>query len=315
MKKFLLIGIFATLLMTGCSDTDNTLKDSPSSQQDINSVSLERTDNSADANTNSEFFRYFPDSFTYSSGSGAWSTDIVLEANGTFQGEYHDSDMNVTSTDYPNGTMYISKFHGKFTTPQKVDEYTYSMQVEYMELDWQKGKEYIEDGIRYIVLGESELETGEQLLVYIPGTPYTNLPKNFMNVLPKIALGPETLECFAIYNAKYDAYYTGYNYMSEEEIQSLNGSFQNEYGDIVNITILPEKERTHTMIGTIEWLPANDESQIGTILKNAAGGFTFALDESITYSFMITSVPNEKVQFSGVGEYAYNGTFSLHTSS
>lgn len=311
MKKFLLMGIFAAFLMTGCANIDNTAKDSLTSQQGGETSSQETTDNSADTNTNSEFFRYFPDSFTYSSGVGAWSTDIVLEANGTFQGEYHDSDMGDTDTNYPNGTMYISKFHGKFTAPQKVDEYTYSMQVEYMELDLQEGKEYLEDGIRYIVLGESELETGEQLLVYIPGTPYENLPQNFMSALPQIALGPENLECFAIYNAKYDAYYTGYNYMSEEEIQALNGSFQNEYGDIVNITILPEEERTRTMIGTIEWLPANDESQIGTILKNAAGGFTFALNESITYSFMVTSSPSEKIQFGGVGKYAYDGTFVM----
>ena len=31
---------------------------------------------------------------------------------------------------YPNGTLYYCDFYGKFTQPEKINDYTYEMQLE-----------------------------------------------------------------------------------------------------------------------------------------------------------------------------------------
>lgn len=134
----LLVGTLAVFLMAGCGTKEEQV---------------------------SEVFQSFPDTFSYGSGAGAWSEELILNDDGTFMGEYRDSDMGVTGADYPNGTVYVRKFHGKFTEPEMINEYSYSMSVEFMELVQEEGTGYIEDGVRYVVLGELELAAGEQLTV------------------------------------------------------------------------------------------------------------------------------------------------------
>ena len=55
-----------------------------------------------------------PKNFLFCSGAGGWSTGLKLNADGTFSGEYHDSNMGETGDGYPNGTMYECTFSGKF---------------------------------------------------------------------------------------------------------------------------------------------------------------------------------------------------------
>lgn len=56
--------------------------------------------------------------YGFSSGAGAWGTYFYLEKDGTFTGRFHDSEMGETGDGYPNGTVYISEFSGKFSAPQ-----------------------------------------------------------------------------------------------------------------------------------------------------------------------------------------------------
>lgn len=65
-----------------------------------------------------------------------------------------------------NGIIYISDFSGKFTEPQIVNEHIYSTSVEYLELNQESGVEYIEDGIRDVVVGASELSDSEGRRIY-----------------------------------------------------------------------------------------------------------------------------------------------------
>lgn len=66
----------------------------------------------------------FPMDFVFSSGVGAWATSMTLEQDGAFSGAYYDADMGVCDEDYPNGTVYICDFSGRFSDIQKVDEYS-----------------------------------------------------------------------------------------------------------------------------------------------------------------------------------------------
>ena len=42
--------------------------------------------------------------FEFSSGVGAWSTELTMLEDGTFWGNFHDSEMGETGEGYPNGT-------------------------------------------------------------------------------------------------------------------------------------------------------------------------------------------------------------------
>ena len=41
--------------------------------------------------------------FWFGSGVGAWCTTLQIQPDGSFEGQYHDSDMGDTGDGYPNG--------------------------------------------------------------------------------------------------------------------------------------------------------------------------------------------------------------------
>ena len=67
--------------------------------------------------------------FVFASGAGAWGTELTIDDDGSFKGQYHDSDMGSTGDGYPNGTRYYSEFNGQFSEPEKVNEYTYKIYI------------------------------------------------------------------------------------------------------------------------------------------------------------------------------------------
>lgn len=61
----------------------------------------------------SELPDVFPLEFVFCSGAGAWRTTIVVNQDGSFSGEYLDSDMGDSGDGHPKGTQYICSFSGK----------------------------------------------------------------------------------------------------------------------------------------------------------------------------------------------------------
>ena len=117
--------------------------------------------------------------FEFSSGAGAWNTELVIGEGGAFTGYYHDSEMGETGDGYPDGTVYGCLFHGQLSDPQQVDEYTWTVKVS-VELDEGQVPEAIEDGIRYVTSAPYGLEKAETVTVWLPGTPVEGLPEAFM---------------------------------------------------------------------------------------------------------------------------------------
>lgn len=68
--------------------------------------------------------------FFFASGAGGWSTVLYINKDGSFYGNYHDSDMGSMGEGYPHGTIYYCDFTGRFSAPVQVNDYTYSMQIE-----------------------------------------------------------------------------------------------------------------------------------------------------------------------------------------
>ena len=127
-----------------------------------------------------DFFKKLPDHFSFLSGAGGWSTDLCLTGgesyDGSVTGQFHDSDMGTTGEGYPNGTVYYCNFTGKFTQPEKLEEFVYSVTLEDLAYEAPEA-ESIEDGVRYITAEPYGLENAGELRLYFPGYPIQNIPE------------------------------------------------------------------------------------------------------------------------------------------
>ncbi|MCI8872211.1 MAG: hypothetical protein HFH51_05040 [Lachnospiraceae bacterium] len=121
-----------------------------------------------------------PKDFEFSSGVGGWVTFFNLNPDGTFTGQYHDTDMGDTGENYPGGTVYICNFDGKFSKPRQVNEYIYSMELEYLNTERPPGQEYYEDGIRYLASEAYGFEDTGEFLIYLPGCPLAQTAEEFI---------------------------------------------------------------------------------------------------------------------------------------
>lgn len=113
--------------------------------------------------------------FEFSSGAGAWSTELTIEKDGYFHGQYHDSDMGDAGEGYDNGTVYSSVFSGHFTDLTKTDDTVWTMEIADISYQDTVGETRIDaiDKIRYIYTGAYGL--GDTMSVYWAGTPTADL--------------------------------------------------------------------------------------------------------------------------------------------
>lgn len=155
--------------------------------------------------------------FEFSSGVGAWSTELIMDANGAFAGNFHDSEMGETGEGYPNGTVYGCTFHGQFSDPEKVDETTWKVKIK-VEMDEGQVPEAIEDQIRYVTAPPYGLEKAETVMIYETGTPIEKLPEGFMSWSHMQEVDPDakTLPYYGIWNETDDA-----GFVSIDEAQNM----------------------------------------------------------------------------------------------
>ena len=73
--------------------------------------------------------------FVFSSGSGGWGSSLSIGPNGTFSGDYHDSDMGSTGPGYPGGTISESKVSGQFTRAHQVSPTLYEIDIENLQYE------------------------------------------------------------------------------------------------------------------------------------------------------------------------------------
>lgn len=155
--------------------------------------------------------------FEFSSGAGAWSTELIMAENGAFSGNFHDSEMGETGEGYPNGTVYGCTFHGQLSDPEKVDETTWKVKIK-VEMDEGQVPEAIEDQIRYVTAQPYGLEKAETVMIYETGTPIEKLPEGFMSWSHMQEVDPDakTLPYYGIWNETDDA-----GFVSIDEAQNM----------------------------------------------------------------------------------------------
>ncbi len=108
--------------------------------------------------------------WSFSSGVGAWSTDIEILPDGSFTGDFHDSEMGDSADEYPYGTVYCCSFSGHMTRLDQIDEYSWAVRVDDLAVEAQE-PEVIEDGIRFVSAEPYGLSAGDEMRLYRPGTP------------------------------------------------------------------------------------------------------------------------------------------------
>lgn len=129
-------------------------------------------------------------SFSFSSGAGGWSTDITFRSNGTFSGQYHDSEYK---------EVYLCNFSGKFGKLKKVNKYVYSARLVNIKIK-NKKKTVKKNGLKYIyTTSPYGLEKGKNFYFYLPGVSCAKLPKDFKNwvFFGKV---PKKLTFYGLYN-------------------------------------------------------------------------------------------------------------------
>ena len=147
--------------------------------------------------------------YIFCSGAGAWRTLITLSPDGSFIGDYGDSDMGDADEAYPNGTHYFCGFSGQFAYLQKINDYTYSMTLDTLT-PWE-AEDHILGGVKYIASDPYGFEHGRSFFIYTPETPINALSEDFLMWMngPLDFKPAEKLGCYAIYNQE-----TGYAFIS-----------------------------------------------------------------------------------------------------
>lgn len=151
----------------------------------------------------------------FSSGAGAWGTDLELNNDGSFVGSYHDSNMGETGYGYPHGTVYICNFNGKFSNIKRVNDYTYTMTLERMNIKEIDGSRWISDKILYIASVPYGLEEGREYVFYTPNAPIGIMDEEFLSWWPGRWSGKKynTLSCYGLYNkAMGYGFFDGFDY-------------------------------------------------------------------------------------------------------
>lgn len=135
-----------------------------------------RKDYSNKGNTNNKFGvlkKLDGVEFTFTSGAGGWRTILKFKSDGTFKGEYTDSNLGETGSNYPKGTIYKSTFSGNVKSIKKVGEFEYKLIVkDTLKLEKQINQSEIKDGIRYIYsepYGLENIKAGSTLSIVAPG--------------------------------------------------------------------------------------------------------------------------------------------------
>lgn len=113
--------------------------------------------------------------FVFSSGSGGWGSSLSIGPNGTFSGDYHDSDMGSTGPGYPGGTISESKVSGQFTRAHQVSPTLYEVYLENLQYEKPVGSSEIKENRKYEYYEAYGISKNTRMAIYLPGTPISSM--------------------------------------------------------------------------------------------------------------------------------------------
>ena len=149
-------------------------------------------------------FASLPEHYMFLSGVGAWKTELWLKDDGSFHGEYFDSDMGVHQ-------YYFCNFDGQFAAPVQLDEYSWSLKIETMETNHELNGGVDDPEAEFIESEPYGIANTQELILYLPGTSLTLLPEaciSWMHLRENDTEIPADM--YVLYNAA-----EGYAFVSE----------------------------------------------------------------------------------------------------
>lgn len=176
---FMALTVMTATAIMGCGAKSDVNENMTSKDQVAESESEETSDlTSADAAEETSDLTFADLSklqFEFMSGAGGWSEEFTINKDGSFQGNYHNSDMGDTGEGYPDGTIYCSSYTGQFTELHKINDYTYDMKLADISYEDTVGTDEICDEVHYIYTESSCLSGNDTFKVYLRGTPLSEL--------------------------------------------------------------------------------------------------------------------------------------------
>ena len=163
----------------------------------------------------------YPLELLFSSGAGAWGTRLRLNADGTFEGTFSDANMGETGKGYPNGTVYLCSFTGRFSPGKPLDAHSCSLTLEEVTPDRPAGEEWIEEGVLYVAAGPYGLfndytdgSMSRSFVLFAPDTPTSGLDEDFLSWWPGRyePSPPDTLSCWGLWNTEAGTGFFTYDY-------------------------------------------------------------------------------------------------------
>ena len=148
--------------------------------------------------------------WSFSSGVGAWSTEMRILPDGAFSGEFHDADLGDTGPAYPDGTLYLCSFTGQLRLGEQIDGQTWKLRVEQLTAD-ESPAESIEGGTRYVTTEPYGISEGDEMILYAPGTPLETLPEDmvFWTHAQFLDPQPDALEGWFLCSVKNESGFVG----------------------------------------------------------------------------------------------------------
>lgn len=167
---------------------------------------IDGTDVAQDLTSHAASFPEEPLKLVYASGAGGWGSLLTLLPDGSFTGDYRDSEMGSNAPEYPNGSCYVSVFEGHFTAIQQISDYAWSMTLGSLTTERAPEEAWIADGVRYIAAEAAGVAGGETFILFAPGTPADEIPAECRDWWPEACRWRngeiEQLEGWALCNMK-----------------------------------------------------------------------------------------------------------------
>ncbi len=126
------------------------------------------------------FARFEGMDWCFTSGAGGWSTDLQIMPDGSLTGTFHDSEMGDARDEYPEGTLYICSFSGRFSVAGQPEDNAWLIRVEELAVDEPAGKETIDDGTRFIYTEPYGISEGDEMTLWAPGTPVSGFTEDML---------------------------------------------------------------------------------------------------------------------------------------
>lgn len=210
-KIIILLALTSALLLSGCKKTTNEVN-TPDTSEKVQNTETEPVTTTEKTESKAEFS--FDDiknyGFNYCSGAGGWMTELHINKDGSFYGEFQDLDAGETDEFYPKGIIYSCDYTGQFSDLEKIDENTYSMKIESIKYANAVDDASYLNGYKYVYSKPAGFDKADKVVLYLKGTPAKDLPENLIKWIKSTGYnGEDTLKSYAIYNEVDDAGFYG----------------------------------------------------------------------------------------------------------